>query len=121
MDYFNNKVICDLIEAPAGGMLATLDEACYTVGRVTDALFLQEMNKKLANHDHFSSRKLRPTDKTMQFDEHFRVTHYAGQVTYSVVGFLDKNKDTLYQDFKRVAYNRHVHTCSAALWSTLRL
>ena len=24
---------------------------------------------------------------------------------YSVVGFIDKNKDTLYQDFKRLLYN----------------
>ena len=26
---------------------------------------------------------------------------------YSVVGFLDKNKDTLFQDFKRLLYNRY--------------
>lgn len=26
---------------------------------------------------------------------------------YSVVGFLDKNKDNLYQDFKRLLYNRY--------------
>lgn len=25
---------------------------------------------------------------------------------YSVEGFLDKNKDTLFQDFKRLLYNR---------------
>lgn len=25
---------------------------------------------------------------------------------YSVVGFIDKNKDTLFQDFKRLLYNR---------------
>ena len=27
--------------------------------------------------------------------------------SYSVTGFLDKNKDNLYQDFKRLLYNRY--------------
>ena len=36
VDYFNNKIICDLIEAPRIGMIAMLDEACYTVGNITD-------------------------------------------------------------------------------------
>ena len=31
---------------------------------------------------------------------------------YSVVNFLDKNKDTLYQDFKRLLYNRYVFSFS---------
>jgi myosin-1 len=35
----------------------------------------------------------------------FRIRHYAGDVTYAVAGFLDKNKDLLYQDFKRLLYN----------------
>ena len=28
VDYFNNKVICDLVELPHKGILAILDEAC---------------------------------------------------------------------------------------------
>ncbi|XP_008284029.1 unconventional myosin-Ig [Stegastes partitus] len=48
---------------------------------------------------------LSPTDKTMDFQKHFRIRHYAGDVTYSVEGFLDKNKDLLFQDFKRLMYN----------------
>lgn len=36
---------------------------------------------------------------------------------YSVVGFIDKNKDTLFQDFKRLLYNRwntHTHSYKQA-------
>ena len=36
VDYFNNKVICDLVELPHKGVLAILDEACLNVGKVTD-------------------------------------------------------------------------------------
>jgi len=36
VDYFNNKVICDLVEAQHTGVLAILDEACLNVGKVTD-------------------------------------------------------------------------------------
>ena len=36
VDYFNNQVICDLVEAPHKGVLAILDEACLNVGKVTD-------------------------------------------------------------------------------------
>ncbi|XP_015278854.1 PREDICTED: unconventional myosin-Id-like [Gekko japonicus] len=44
-------------------------------------------------------------DKNLEFDRDFRIKHYAGDVIYSVTGFIDKNKDTLFQDFKRLMYN----------------
>ncbi|XP_014386021.1 PREDICTED: unconventional myosin-Ig, partial [Myotis brandtii] len=50
--------------------------------------------------------QLCPTDKTMEFGRDFRIKHYAGDVTYSVLGFIDKNRDALFQDFKRLLYNR---------------
>ena len=28
---------------------------------------------------------------------------------YGVTGFIDKNKDPIYQDFKRLLYNRYYH------------
>ena len=50
VDYFNNKVICDLVEVSHKGILAILDEACLNVGKVTDKMFLEAMDQKLANH-----------------------------------------------------------------------
>uniref|UniRef100_A0A671U2Q7 Myosin IG n=1 Tax=Sparus aurata TaxID=8175 RepID=A0A671U2Q7_SPAAU len=105
IDYFNNQIIVDLVEQPHKGIISILDEACLTVGNVTDTVCLDSMDTKLAQHPHYTSRKLSPTDKTMDFQKHFRIRHYAGDVTYSVEGFLDKNKDMLFQDFKRLMYN----------------
>ncbi|XP_077482186.1 unconventional myosin-Id [Stigmatopora argus] len=105
IDYFNNQIIVDLVEQQHKGIFSVLDEACMNVGKVTDELFLQGLNGKLAKHAHYTSRKLSPTDKSLEFDRDFRIRHYAGNVAYSVVGFIDKNKDTLFQDFKRLLYN----------------
>uniref|UniRef100_A0A8C3B3F4 Unconventional myosin-Id n=1 Tax=Cyclopterus lumpus TaxID=8103 RepID=A0A8C3B3F4_CYCLU len=105
IDYFNNQIIVDLVEQQHKGIFSVLDEACMNVGKVTDEVFLQGLNVKLAKHAHYTSRKLSPTDKTLEFDRDFRIRHYAGDVVYSVVGFIDKNKDTLFQDFKRLLYN----------------
>ncbi|MEE6512006.1 hypothetical protein FKM82_018920 [Ascaphus truei] len=105
IDYFNNQIIVDLVEQQHKGILSILDEACLTVGEVTDTMFLESMNTKLCKHPHYTSRKLFATDKSMEFKRDFRIKHYAGNVTYSVEGFIDKNKDTLFQDFKRLMYN----------------
>ncbi|KAM4539467.1 unconventional myosin-Ig [Odontesthes bonariensis] len=105
IDYFNNQIIVDLVEQPHKGIISILDEACLSVGKVTDTVCLDSMDTKLAQHPHYTSRKLSPTDKTMDFQKHFRIRHYAGDVTYSVEGFLDTNKDLLFQDFKRLMYN----------------
>ncbi|XP_069715243.1 unconventional myosin-Ig isoform X2 [Phaenicophaeus curvirostris] len=105
IEYFSNEPIVELVEQPHRGILALLDEACLAAGTVTDGLFLASMDTRLGHHPHYTSRKLCPTDKTMEFHRDFRIKHYAGDVTYSVEGFLDKNKDTLFQDFKRLFYN----------------
>ncbi|XP_074106186.1 unconventional myosin ID [Cotesia typhae] len=105
VNYFNNQVICELVEQAHKGIIAIMDEACLNVGKVTDEMLLEAMDKRLANHRHFASRQLNPMDKELQHKTQFRIKHYAGDVVYNVHGFLDKNKDTLFQDFKRLLYN----------------
>lgn len=58
-----------------------------------------------SGHKHYMSRQVKPAEKNLRHKVDFRITHYAGDVTYCIVGFLDKNKDTLFQDFKRLLYN----------------
>lgn len=105
IEYFNNKIICDLVEQPHKGIIAIMDEACLSVGKVTDDTLLGAMDKNLSKHPHYTSRQLKPTDKELKHREDFRITHYAGDVIYNINGFIEKNKDTLYQDFKRLLHN----------------
>ncbi|XP_055916634.1 unconventional myosin ID [Eupeodes corollae] len=105
IDYFNNKIICDLVEQPHKGIIAIMDEACLSVGKVDDETLLGAMDKTLKTHPHYTSRQLKPMDKELKHREDFRITHYAGDVIYKITGFIEKNKDTLYQDFKRLLHN----------------
>ena len=43
IDYFNNEIICDLIEQNHKGILSIMDEGCRNIGKVSDEvpLFLQ--------------------------------------------------------------------------------
>ena len=105
IEYFNNQIICDLVEQSHQGIIAILDEACLNVGKVTDEMCLEAMEGKLKSHKHFTTRKLSPSDKELKHVEEFRVKHYAGDVIYNIKGFLEKNKDNLFQDFKRLMYS----------------
>ncbi|XP_020934838.1 unconventional myosin-Ig isoform X2 [Sus scrofa] len=115
VEYFNNATIVELVERPHRGILAVLDEACSTAGPITDRIFLQTLDTHHRHHPHYTSRQLCPTDKTMEFGRDFRIKHYAGDVTYSVEGFIDKNRDSLFQDFKRLLYNSSDPTLRA-MW-----
>ncbi|XP_042558314.1 unconventional myosin-Ig [Dipodomys spectabilis] len=115
VEYFNNAAIVELVERPHRGILAVLDEACSTAGPITDHIFLQTLDTHHRYHPHYCSRQLCPTDKTMEFGRDFRIKHYAGDVTYSVEGFIDKNRDFLFQDFKRLFYNSMDSTLRA-MW-----
>jgi len=93
--YFDNKPICELIEKKPIGLISLLDEACM-VGKSTDNTFLESLNVQFGKHAHYQSY-LSSQDRSIG-DNSFRLKHYAGDVTYDVANFLDKNKDTLFSD-----------------------
>ena len=85
--YEDNKVTIDLIEQKPLGIISLLDEQCR-LPKGTDKQFLSSLynklseNKKLCNPGPF-------------INEYFGIGHYAGDVFYSINGFLEKNKDAL--------------------------
>ncbi|XP_051938625.1 unconventional myosin-Ib isoform X4 [Hippocampus zosterae] len=107
IEYFNNAIICDLIENNQNGIMAMLDEECLRPGTVTDETFLDKLNTVCAEHQHFESR----LSKNSKFlNDHslphscFRIQHYAGKVLYCVEGFVDKNNDLLYRDLSQAMF-----------------
>lgn len=78
-----------------------MDEECLVPGVPTDKTFLNKMDKLLSGHPHYLSHAKgdSKTKKTIEREE-FRLLHYAGEVTYNVKGFLEKNNDLLYRDLK---------------------
>ncbi|XP_061413053.1 unconventional myosin-Ib-like [Lethenteron reissneri] len=107
VEYFNNAIICDLIENPQTGILAMLDEECLRPGSVSDQTFLDKLGSVCAHHSHFQSRlcsNARFLSDTSLPHDCFRVQHYAGIVTYRVEGFVDKNNDLLFRDLSQAMW-----------------
>ncbi len=93
--YFDNKVVCELIEGkkPAG-VFAILDDTCKTAhsqGAVDDK-FLEKLIQFQGNHPHVK-----------KFKGGFSILHYAGNVEYSCDGFIEANRDVLSQDMMFLA------------------
>ena len=90
IQYFDNKVVCDLIEEKRPpGVFAALNDACATAHAdpgAADQQFVQRLSA-LSSNQHFQPRQ-----------GQFVVKHYAGDVNYAIDGMTDKNKDQLLKD-----------------------
>ena len=89
--YFNNKIVCDLIEGKnPPGMFSLLDDICATNTAQTegaDYKFLEKVCTVHSTHQHFQPS-----------GDSFTIQHYAGPVGYYCEGFCEKNKDTLFME-----------------------
>jgi len=88
IDFNDNQPCIDLIESRFG-ILALLDEECKLPSGSDSSLIT-----KLYNN--FNNDKYKDFFKKPRFSEDsFTIAHYALDVTYSIEGFLEKNKDTV--------------------------
>ncbi|KAF6200600.1 hypothetical protein GE061_005043 [Apolygus lucorum] len=103
VEYFDNNIIINLIEEKHKGIIPLLDEECLRPGETSDLTFLEKISEQLTQHKHFIDHKKadNKTKKKMSREE-FVLVHYAGEVTYDVNGFLDKNNDLLFRDLREM-------------------
>uniref|UniRef100_A0A8C5I4Z5 Osteoclast-stimulating factor 1 n=1 Tax=Gouania willdenowi TaxID=441366 RepID=A0A8C5I4Z5_GOUWI len=91
IEYFNNKIVCDLIESKSPpGIMCILDDVCATmhaVGEGADQTMLQKLRMQINTHEHFNS-----------WNQGFIIHHYAGKVSYDAEGFCERNRDVLFTD-----------------------
>eukprot|EP01125_Pyxidicula_operculata_P008053 TRINITY_DN2724_c0_g1_i1.p1 TRINITY_DN2724_c0_g1~~TRINITY_DN2724_c0_g1_i1.p1 ORF type:complete len:1027 (-),score=294.17 TRINITY_DN2724_c0_g1_i1:177-3257(-) len=91
--FFNNKIVCELIEGKKPpGIFSLLDDVCASMHAVgasggIDVKFLDKCTMFCSDNMHFYRK-----------GTGFSVKHYAGEVTYESDGFCEKNKDIVYQD-----------------------
>ncbi|XP_060767907.1 unconventional myosin-Ie isoform X1 [Neoarius graeffei] len=91
IEYFNNKIVCDLIESKnPPGIMCIVDDVCATMhakGEGADQTMLQKLRMQINSHEHFNS-----------WNQGFIIHHYAGKVSYDADGFCERNRDVLFTD-----------------------
>ncbi|XP_074601983.1 myosin 95E [Brevipalpus obovatus] len=142
IDFFNNFIICDLIETNNHGILSILDEECLRPSPTGDIAFLHRISqnchenlyvdsnepsgcKNYHSHPHCSTAAPSLASSSIDLahsscgnplssllitlaDSSFRVRHFATSVTYSVNGFVEKNRDLLSKDLSFVMFNTEI-------------
>lgn len=88
IDFYDNQPVIDLIEAKMG-ILDLLDEECL-FPQGTDQSWLQKLFNYLDANPLFEKPRLS--------NEAFVIQHFADKVEYQCKGFLEKNRDTLYEE-----------------------
>ncbi|XP_066568297.1 unconventional myosin-Vb isoform X1 [Amia ocellicauda] len=88
IDFYDNQPCIDLIEAKLG-ILDLLDEECK-VPKGTDQNWAQKLYDRHSSSEHFQKPRMSNTS--------FIVVHFADKVEYQSDGFLEKNRDTVYEE-----------------------
>lgn len=95
ISFFNNKIVCDLIESKAPpGIMSVLDDVCATMhatGEGVDAQLCKKLSAQVGTNKHFQGHS-----------SGFVIHHYAGKVSYEAAGICEKNRDVLFSDIIQV-------------------
>lgn len=89
--FFNNKIVCELIESRRPpGLFLILDDVCATMhaqSEGADRALVEKLTMSHSSHPHYTGSNTR-----------FTIKHFAGNVTYTAADFPDKNKDQLFNE-----------------------
>ncbi|XP_072574052.1 unconventional myosin-Vc isoform X2 [Paramormyrops kingsleyae] len=103
IDFYDNQPVIDLIEAKMG-ILDLLDEECL-FPQGTDQNWLQKLyNNYLDKNALF--------EKPRMSNQAFVIQHFADKVEYQCRGFLEKNRDVLYEELVDIMKDSKFHLLS---------
>ena len=88
--FTDNQPVIDLIESKPIGILCLLDEECR-MPQGNDRTWCSKLYKQITVGDVFKKPKF-------NFQTSFIIEHFADVVTYNVDGFLEKNRDTIWEE-----------------------
>ncbi|KAM7152092.1 unconventional myosin-Vc [Macrochelys suwanniensis] len=103
IDFYDNQPVIDLIEAKMG-ILELLDEECL-LPQGTDENWLQKLYNNYINKNPFFQ-------KPKMSNTSFIIQHFADKVEYKSEGFLEKNRDTVYEVLIDILKNSKFHLCA---------
>lgn len=109
VSYVDNQDLLDMIEGKKTGMFAILNEE-IKVPRGSSNGFYTKFIKKNAKHPRYFKVKHK---KGSPKGDLFGVHHFAGDVTYLAQGFLEKNKDSLFDDLIQLGNSSDIPQVSA--------
>lgn len=97
IEFIDNQPVLDLIEARPYGILLMLDDEGL-VPEGSDDKFMNRLEERYASNDKFQTDTHRKLESSLAFE----IDHYAGVVKYNSVGWMEKNKDTLFGDMQKM-------------------
>ncbi|XP_045385431.1 unconventional myosin-Vc isoform X2 [Lemur catta] len=104
IDFYDNQPVIDLIEAKMG-ILELLDEECL-LPHGTDENWLQKLYNNFINKNPLF-------EKPRMSNTSFIIQHFADKVEYKCEGFLEKNRDTVYDMLVEVLRASKFHLCAS--------
>ncbi|XP_013010138.1 unconventional myosin-Vc isoform X3 [Cavia porcellus] len=103
IDFYDNQPVIDLIEAKMG-ILELLDEECL-LPHGTDENWLQKLYNNFVNKNPLF-------EKPRMSNTAFLIQHFADKVEYQCEGFLEKNRDTVYETLVETMQASTFHLCA---------
>uniref|UniRef100_A0A8C4LU83 Unconventional myosin-Va n=1 Tax=Equus asinus TaxID=9793 RepID=A0A8C4LU83_EQUAS len=103
IDFYDNQSVIDLIEAKMG-ILELLDEECL-LPHGTDENWLQKLYNNFVNKNSLF-------EKPRMSNTSFIIQHFADKVEYQCEGFLEKNRDTVYDMLVEILRASKFHLCA---------
>ncbi|EPQ06301.1 Myosin-Vc, partial [Myotis brandtii] len=103
IDFYDNQSVIDLIEAKMG-ILELLDEECL-LPHGTDENWLQKLYNNFVNKNSLF-------EKPRMSNASFIIQHFADKVEYKCEGFLEKNRDTVYDMLVEILRASKFHLCA---------